>query len=339
MKQILVLFLCLAFGLNVFGQEDEIKQLVGEGVALNDQGKFNDAILKYKAALKIDKNSPIANYELAYTYLATRQYDLAIKHSKIVLKEAKGENENIKHGAYVVKGSSEDLMGKPKNAIKTYEEGISKFPASSLLNYNLGLTCYNVQDYQKAEEATIRAVQISPNHGSSHLLLSSIMLDQNQRIKAILPLYYFLMVEPSSKRTVSSYQRLLELLNMGVTRKDDKNISIILPSNDINDGYSTIETMLGFLAAAKYTEEGEKKTEYEQFASITSSVFSLLDEKELKKDFWKDFYVTKYKSLSDSTNVEAFCYFISKCMNDELVDKWISENPDKMKSLEEWMNK
>jgi len=151
MKQIITLTLCLLLASNIFGQNEKLKELVSQGIEFHDQGRYCEAIAKYKAAIKIDKKSTLANYELSYTYFVTKQYDEAIKYSTIAIKQ----NSNNQHESYVFLGSCLDLTGKSSKAIKTYEEGLSKFPNSNLLNYNLALTCYNQKEYEKAEKAAI----------------------------------------------------------------------------------------------------------------------------------------------------------------------------------------
>ncbi|NJK95514.1 MAG: tetratricopeptide repeat protein [Bacteroidales bacterium] len=105
MKTTITFIFALFLFLNISGQGnniESIEELVAQGTALHDQGKYAEAIKKYKAALKADKNSPLANYEIAYTYLSMGKYDDAIKHSEKVINL----NGNYQHIAYVVMGSA-----------------------------------------------------------------------------------------------------------------------------------------------------------------------------------------------------------------------------------------
>ena len=69
MKLLFVFSTGILLTANLFGQVDEVKELVSQGIELHDQGNYNEAINKYKKALEIDKNSTSANYELSYTYM------------------------------------------------------------------------------------------------------------------------------------------------------------------------------------------------------------------------------------------------------------------------------
>jgi hypothetical protein len=250
------------------------------------------------------------------------------------------QNSDNLEAPYVILGSSLDLSGKPSKAIKTYEEGLLKFPDSNLLNYNLALTCFNQKDYDKAETAAINSIKAKPTHGSSHLVLSAIMKEKGQRVKSILPLYYFLMVEPSSKRSLINYNNLRNQLDQGIEKKDDKiNVNIFLSDSSTNE-FETAEMMISLLGASKYLEENKDKNEFELFVERNRSIFGILGEFTLDyRGFWWDFYVAKFYDLVKSENDEAFSYFISQSTNSELVNKWNSENTEKMQKFVDWMKK
>ena len=104
MKKLTTAIICILLSINLFAQEDKVKELVQQGVDLHDLGKYNEAIAKYKAALDIDSKSNDANYEISYTYMTIGDYDNAIKYSSKVIKQ----NTTSQPEAYVVLGSSYD---------------------------------------------------------------------------------------------------------------------------------------------------------------------------------------------------------------------------------------
>ncbi len=336
MRKIAIITICLFITFNIFGQDPKVQEFVAQGVDLHDQGKYSEAIDKYKAALAIDSKSDVANYEIAYSYFSNKEYNNAIKHGNIVIKSKSVFQEE----AYMVLGNSYDLLGDHKKAVKSYEKGLSQFPKSNLLNFNLALTYFNSKDFEKAEKYAIVAVKSKLTHPSSHLLLSMVMQERGRRVQSVLAAYYFLMIEPNSNRSLIYYNNLLGKLNHGVERKDATNISISLSPLDASNEFSTAEMMISMLAAVKYTEENAGKNEIELFIETNKSVFSTLSAlKKDKKGFWWDFYVDKFQDLDETGNLEAFTYYISQSKNDELINSWLSANPEKLKQLEKWMNK
>lgn len=334
MKLLTNLLLGLFLTVNLFGQVDKVNELVSQGTVLHDQGKYDDAIAKYKMALSIDKNSSLANYELSYTYMAAGKYSDAIKYSKKVIKQDSGSQ----HGAYIVLGSSLDMSGKADKAIKAYEEGLSKYPESNLLNYNLALTAYKQKNYEKAEKAAINAINAKPKHGSSHVILSSIMQAKGERVMSLLPAYYFLMLEPNSKRSKIIFTDLKKQLAKGVEMKNDSDVSVIVPTS-IDSLFGTAEMSLSLMAASRFTEDKDK-SETEFFKETNSVFFAMLEElKKENKGFWWDFYVSKFIDLIQSDNIEAFSYYVSQSTNSDSVNQYIANNPDKIQRLKDWIVK
>src|SRR5688500_8186720 len=98
MRIITTVVLATLLTFNLSAQDDQLKQLITEGIALHDQGKYNEAITKYREALEIDSKSALANYELAYAAFLNKQYDTAIKYSNITLDI----NTSNQHETYIV---------------------------------------------------------------------------------------------------------------------------------------------------------------------------------------------------------------------------------------------
>ena len=337
MRSLITLILGLSFSISLYAQEDKVKELVSQGIQLHDQGNYEGAIEKYKKALSINKNSTSANYELSYTYMTIEKYDEAIKYSKKVIKL----DSNNQIEAYTVLGTCYDMTGKPDEAIRTYEEGLSKFSENNLLNYNLALTTFNQKDYDKAEEAAIKAIKARPDHGSSHILLAAIMKAQGERVKSVLSLYYFLMIEPDSKRSAPNFINLKRQLGQGVEKQSDNKINVSISALSAKDSiFGAADMMLSMTAASNLADNSSKKTENGSFIESTKSLFNILGE--LKKDntgFWWDFYVTKFNDLVNSDNTEAFCYYISQSAHSDEINNWISENSGKIRQLKDWLRK
>ncbi|MBN8703160.1 MAG: tetratricopeptide repeat protein [Bacteroidetes bacterium] len=325
---IFTLFICKAFG-----QNNELQNFVDQGVKLYDNGDYKGAIEQYKKALQVDKKSPLANYEISSTYFALKDYEKAIEHSDYVISA----KSNYIDQAYILKGTAFDMLGKSKEAIKTYEKAIKEFPNNHLLYYNLGYTSYSLKEYKDAELALQNSLKIKPSHASSHLLLGYVMSEQGNRVKSLLALYNFLLLEPNGNRTKAAYELLDFELKKGVKKENEKSTTITLSDNKESDEFRAAELMLSLLEASKNLEENEKKTEYELFADNTKSFFSVLGE--LKKDnkgFWWNYYVDFFYSMTNDKHIEAFSYYITQSKEDEKIFIWLKDNKDKVEALSKW---
>lgn len=336
-KTIGIILLLLISTITVNAQSDELNELVKKGVEQHDNGQYEKAIETYKSALKIDKKSPLVHSEIATTYFAMKKYDEAIKHADKVIKT----KYKYAGSAYIIKGSALDLQGKGKEAIKVYKKGIKKDPKNHLLHYNLGLAAYNTKDYKTAEEGAIGAIQNKPSHGSSHMLLSYAMNAQNKRVQTILALYYFLMLEADSKRSVTALELLEAKLSSGVKKTGENEISIsFAPDDNDDDEFRSAELMLSLLEAGKSLEENKGKTEQELFIANSESFFKVIGEqnKKKKKGFWWTFYVEFYDDIVKAGHNEVFCNYITLSKKDNTAKEWIKANTKKLSAFSKWVN-
>jgi len=335
MKKIIGLFLLFIFLLTGAFAQGSVSELISEGIKLHDKGEYTDAIDLYKKALLLDKRSAHANYEIASSYFAIKDYENALKYADIVI----AINSDYLDQAYILKGSVQDATGKPLEAMKTYKKAIQKYPNNHLLHYNLALTSFNLKQYKDAENALQRALKIDQTHASSHFLLALTMLTQEKRVQGILALYNFLLLEPKSKRTAAALKTLEEELEKGAKQDGKKSVTITMPNNKEDDEFYTAELMLRLLASSKYNETNKNKTAFQLFTENSKSFFTILGEmKKNKKGFWWNFYVDYFYTLATKDHTEAFCYYITQS-KDNAYTEWMQDNLPKMQAFSEWYTK
>ncbi|HQW84863.1 MAG TPA: tetratricopeptide repeat protein, partial [Ferruginibacter sp.] len=256
----------------VIAQQNTVASIIAEGIKLHDRGDYTGAIEKYNQALKIDKHSQQANYELASTYFAYKKYDESLTYCNKVI----AANNGYVDQAYILKGSTLDITGKHTLALKTYKEGIKKYANNSLLYYNLALTAFNLKEYKDADDALMKALKLSPAHASSHLLLGYSMSMQGYRIKSILALSNFLMLEPTGKRAESALALFDDELKKNISVKDSTETTITVPVSKKTDAFSSADFMLTLLQSSNNNEANKGKTKYELLSENMKSLFSML---------------------------------------------------------------
>ena len=328
---LVIVFMLLAVG--GFAQDKTVKDMLDQGIKLYDNKDYNGAIELYKKILVNNPKLPHANYEIATSYFALKDYENTIKHCNVVIEV----NLLFIDQAYALKGSAQDLFGKHLDAINTYKEGVRKFPENHLLYYNLALTSFNLKDYKTADESLMKALKIKPAHASSHLLLGYSMSTQSNRVKCILALSNFLLLEPTGNRAVAAFELMEKEFAKGVKNEGENSVSISIPDQKEPDDFSTAEFMLSLLEASNRNELNKNKTSYELFTGNMKSLFTVLGE--LKKDnkgFWWNYYVDFFYTLSEKNHVEAFSYYISQSKKDNTILKWLDDNKDKYEAFSDW---
>lgn len=330
MKTILPTLLLFLISVPVFSQDTA--SLVREGIQLYDNGQYTEAIDVYQKALVADPNSSLVHYELALTFMATGEYGKAEEHSRIVLKQDKEHQLE----AYVALGNALDMQGKAKKAIKVYEKGIKKYD-HYLLHYNHAIACFNNGNTNVAYDSALNAISNNSGHASSHLILSKIMDRKNSRIQAMLPLYFFLLIEPNTERAAIEYQVLRNYLDHGVVRENDKKINITVPVG--NDDFGAAEMMVSLVKSSENLEENRGKSQLDLFAMHNEKIFNILGElKDGNTGFWWDFYVPFFYDLSQEGYVETYSHYISLSQGDTSIE-WLQANEDSLESFTEWVGR
>lgn len=321
-----------------FAQSDEIDKLVEAGIALHDSGDYQGALLKYNEALKLDPNSALVNYEIAYTQMSLGNYSETIKHCDLVLKT----NSNLNKDAYIIKGSSLDNMGNSNEAIKVYKTGLKKFKNSFLLHYNIALTYAKINNLKEAEKHLQIALTNNPFHVSSSLLLTVIQKNKNLRIKYLSTCTYFLLLEPKSQRARNNfrdYHRILKPKNeYSENEEGNKTYNIYINKESQKDEFSSTEIIYSIKRSYldKNIEGNSTKSNFDKFSEQVDAFFLSITTAKLNANSWWNFYVGFYTALYNSEHYITAKYLLAVNLFDEEVDEWIELNKDTIQSYYKW---
>ena len=196
------------------GAEPATDHLIREGVALHDQGRYDDAIASYQQALAKEPANALALYELAHTYFAAKKLDLCAQTARKGLA-APGEMESQ---LYSVLGSCLSDQGKKAEALEVFYAAVKKHPDAAVLNFNAGLIFSATQANDDAMAAVERAIAARPDYASPYLLLGNLLAKEQRYAVAALSQLRFLALEPASPRATEAAKVLFADLGAGVER-------------------------------------------------------------------------------------------------------------------------
>jgi tetratricopeptide (TPR) repeat protein len=147
-----------------------------KGVALSDQGKYNEAIKAYNEAIRLNPNLAVAWYNKA-TILGRDlgKYDEAIK----AYDEAIRLDPNyFAVAAWYNKGITLGIQGKYDEAIKCYEEAIRLDPNLEAAWINKGNALDAQGKYDEAIKAHDEAIRLDPNDAAAWIGKGNALLNQ-----------------------------------------------------------------------------------------------------------------------------------------------------------------
>ena len=312
-------------------QTESADALVKQAIELNSEGSYNRAINLLKEALGKDKDNHSAKYELAFACLQTGDLKEAEKYSKQLIRQG----DSLKLEAYLILGAVYDQMDKPKNSLKIYDKAVHEFPGNNLALFNLGLSYYNNGDMNMAERCLIRSIDVDKNYPGSHYLLSHVMLRKGETVKAMLSLYYFLLLEQDSPRSEEAYSLLEELWKSGISSSGGKTFVSIDGKTD--NFYKLVDLEIK-LKSTSYDKMFEPEDKLKVFVSNTDLFFDVISQK-YKGDtgFWEQTYLDFFKELYRKNFSDSFAYYVSNTTYRPQVLVWLSDHYNEFNSFINWI--
>ncbi len=313
------------------------RELIKEGIALHDASEFDRAIEKYDHVLAENPDDVAALYEKAFTLHQKKQYELCIGTA---LTGARYNSPTLVQ-FYTTIGSCYDDMGQAEKAIDVYREAVRRFPADYLLAYNLGLTYFRANRLADAKKTLQQGLLLKPDHPSSHWALAQIYLKTGYRIPALLALSRFLILEPSTKRSVQAAALLQSISAGNVQKKGSGEIVITFQDASLGNGdegdFSTAELALGISAAAAGTDSAkEEASPFRLMTDGLATAFSLSVEGKKRSGFARTYYAPYFAELDKREFVETFLHFATQAAASPDNNEWLNGNRQKVSDFLAW---
>ncbi|PJJ59566.1 tetratricopeptide repeat protein [Hymenobacter chitinivorans] len=321
---------------------DEVKALIKQGVTLYDEGKYDEAVLRYKQALKLAPDDFTAQYELAMTYGSLGRNEEVVELCQRLLK-----GEPADPNVYITYGTALDDLKKPQEAIRIYQTGLKKFPDNGLLYYNLGVTQAGVQRYEEATESMQLAVRKNPRHASAHRTLA-LLTAQSNRVPAVFACVRFLQLEPRSPRATGGLELLDKLMGKGVRKTGDKAVTLSMTPDMLKqvngkknqpDNFGQADMLLTMASAHDYDDKNKDKSATVRLAEkLTSLCQSLEEQKEASHPgFAWNYYVPYFLTLKKAGYLPTLTYLIQAARPGQPeAQQWLDQHPSEVKEFQEW---
>jgi len=286
----------------------EEQAIIDEGTALQDQGKYDQAIAKYKQVLDKNPNNVLVIYKMASSYFAAAKYDDCIKFAT----QGSHFKSDYLPQFYLMIGNSLGKLDKTDEAIASFKQSLEILPENQLLHFNLAAMLSNTGAFDEARSHLKTAVQLDPKHASSHYALGQIFFKQEYRFPSMLALYRFLTLEPNSQRS----QKALSLLEQNVVAAGDA-------PKDEGD-FAKYEPMMSSIQKSK-----------QQRVELLDKLFSGMANEKAHGTFVIDNYFPYFIALQKNGLVEPFINYIYQSSDAES-SQWVKDHPDDVRRFLEW---
>lgn len=333
-----VLFAATSLFAQEFSKED--KEELDLAIEYSDNGNANKAIDIYKTLLKKYPDNSTILYEIAYCYVVKQDFKNAIKWLE------KSEAGNAPQGiAYALHGNCLDNLGKRKQAIEKYKEGLSLFPGLGQLYLELGMVYVSENRLDEAVETFTQGINVDPFYTSNYYRISQLLCQTNEPIWGIIYGEIHELLSPNSRRSEELSAAIYNAYNSNMRFENDTTFHVSLTSkNEVSlaeDG-KTLVFPFEFLFE-QYTSRMEdldivKEKGHLDMLSLVENrraFITRMFENGQNQQFLYPIFKYQQKIL-EAGHWEAYNMWLLRKGNDEEYRKWLEDNEDKFSAFANW---
>jgi tetratricopeptide (TPR) repeat protein len=218
------------------------------GAALLQKGSVDEAITHFQAALQIHPDDADAHYNLATALRQEGRVDEAIAHYQAALR-IKPDNADAHYNLAVALRQE----GRVDEAIAHYQAALQIQPDNADAHNNLGTALLQKGRVDEAIAHLQKALQINPGHGTARNNLGNALLQKGNAAEAIAHFQQALQIEPANPAFQNNLAWLLATCSEASLRNGNKAVELAERANQLAGGKDPL--MLHTLAAA-FAEAG-----------------------------------------------------------------------------------
>jgi Flp pilus assembly protein TadD len=170
-------------------------QIVREGNALYDAGKYSEAVQEYLSAIEVAPDWYEPHYELGQTYYQMKRPDEAEVQYKLALRA-----DPKCWICYQGMGNLADDSGNSTLALENYQKAVELAPDQAQPRYNLAIAYVRAQKLDDAIFALREAERLRADYASPYFLLGKIYYQQHRLYLAFDQLFKATKLETSGSR-------------------------------------------------------------------------------------------------------------------------------------------
>ncbi len=132
-----------------------------------NSGKYDSAISECDSAMGLDSKPIAYPYEKAFALYKKNQFDEAIK-----ILDSLTNHVEVNPQIYQLLGNSYDALDNAEKSLEVYKNGLSKFPKSGRLFYEIGINYIAQKEVRKALSYWENGIINEPQYSNNYFILS-----------------------------------------------------------------------------------------------------------------------------------------------------------------------
>ena len=320
---------------------DEEKKEIELALYMVDNANPDGALEIYKKLEKrYPKNYDLC-YEMAYAYSVKGEFQLALKMLNRV-KDSPEADERFFH----MLGNTYDYLQNPKKSLKTYAEGLKRFPKSGILYLEQGNVYHNLEKYDEALQSYEMAMCVQPDYSTSYYRAAQLLSNSTEKVWALLYAEVYRLLELNGERSEEMSKLIYETLLNSIHVKSDSVMEITLTERNIYlpttvEDFSIPLSIYYEASAQNACSQLSKLGDDVQMTSIDilscirdSAAISVYEMSNMYPVSLID-YLHKVK---EAGHWEAYNYWLLGMGNQEEARSWLKTHESELEELAKWIS-
>jgi Tfp pilus assembly protein PilF len=325
----------------VWAQTDveKAQQMLEEAIQLMDNGNPDKAIEILKKARTYDAKNYIYDYEIAYALHIKHDFKEALKTMKYVTY---GFN-NINDQCFQFLGNLYDITGNPKKAIKTYDEGLKKFPNSGRLYLEKGIVYLIQKQYIDALSQFEQGIKVEPTFPSNYYRAAQLYCSSSEAVWGMVYGEIFMNLERNTRRTdemskllYDTYLNKIDIRENETSVKFSANNTIYVNAETFSAETFKLPFGVGFYEPAILVALTDVRALNMAEISKVRERFLLYYEQDDVMRKYKNILFDHHLKMREYGHMEAYSYWILMMGNEKEFDDWFEHHQEEWQMFVEW---
>lgn len=325
MKKLIILFFALCSAAVAAG---DYENLLGEGSSLQMQGKFGEALEKYREAISLEPKYVTAYYEALNAFFEMKAFDSSIVYAqKIVIMDS--IPAEIKSAAYMTIGNSYSQLSNFEKSVQAFKSGIASDPNYQMLHFNLAVAYLVHGDMKEGGDELRKSLSINRSHPGSHFYYARMQMIESKRLPYLFAALAAIALENNSARAKQEIKNIqYTFKSLAISKADNK-----IEAKCANDTlFSAAEAIMAFNTSRNLSSGSDR----EDFAQFQKNVESLLNTvsmlKTINDEFFNRVYLDAFEKVQEEKLASALSRIVFAASGDKESIDWCEKNKRKVEN-------
>lgn len=293
---------------------DAEQEKVMAAIEMTDNGRADRAVETFESLIASHPDEAALRYELGYALMKDYQFDRAATTFRGLRKE-------MGDVAYQMEGNALDLAGRRADALRTYREGLSRFPTSGRLKMEMGTIRMQEEDYDGALDLYVSGIESDPAFSSNYYRAAWILFNSNARWEGVAYAVAFMVMEKKGAQVEEMSKFLYQTIGHTLWREATAG----------GTSMTTAAAAAGYDAAI----DGEHPT----LRAIVAAKKDIMNDAPEDETLTEERVRRFEQRVMDAGHWDAYCRWLTRMGAEKEFSAWLTLHEDAMESFAVWLSK